>query len=179
MFVGGLLNTAVNTQYGDGGYEHAQALAGGALSVYAGTGKLVKGKKLFSNPAFKKAETFLKYGAQSTAYDFANTDEKYFTTRTWYGHAGMFAAGGAAGVAGARFFTGPNPGISKFGSIGIGVGVYATEWTITSRIKHGSYARYNGYAPRGFYSGRSHTAKGWILGGKWLKQSYNILFLNK
>jgi hypothetical protein len=91
--------------------------------------------------------------AQSTAYDFANTDEKYFTTRTWYGHAGMFAAGGAAGVADARFFTGPDPGISKFGSIGIGVGVYATEWTITSRIKHGSYARYNGYAPRGFYSG--------------------------
>lgn len=41
----------------------------------------------------------------TTAYDFAYTVEKYFTTRTWYEHAGMFAAGGAAGVASGNYFT--------------------------------------------------------------------------
>ena len=53
---------------------------------------------------YSVARTLL--GAQSTAYDFAYTDEKYFTTRNCYAHAGMFAAGGAAGVADGMFLSG-------------------------------------------------------------------------
>jgi len=55
-------------------------------------------------PMYSVARTLL--GAQSTAYDFAYTDEKYFTTRTCCEHAGMFAAGGAAGVGVNQHFSG-------------------------------------------------------------------------
>ncbi len=173
MFVGGVLNTAVNTELGDGGYEHAQAFAGGALSVYAGTGKYLKGKKLASKPFWKGAETFGKYGIQGTAYDFAYTDEKYFTKRTGWEHAGLFAVGGAAGVSDGMFFSG-DAIQNKFARVGVGLGIYATEWTVSSRLKQGAYGRYNGYPPGGFYTGRSQTAKGWILGGKWYEQYWNI-----
>jgi hypothetical protein len=175
MFVGGLLNTAVNTEYGDGGYEHAQAFVGGALSVYAGTGKLLKGKKLASKPFWKGAETFGKYGIQGTAYDFSYTDEKYFTKRTGWEHAGLFAMAGLSGVGAERYFTG---GLDKLGTsqrIGIGAGIYAAELSVTSLIKQRTYARVNGYPYGGFYTGNSSRAKGWLLFDKWRTSSRGIL----
>ena len=114
--------------------------------------------------------------AQSTACDFANTDEKYFTTRTWYEHAGMFAASGAAAVGIGEFFTGTENKWTRLARVGVGAGVYASEWSVTSLIKQRSYARYNGYPQGGFYTGRSQIAKGWVSGFKWALPSYDIIF---
>jgi RHS repeat-associated protein len=173
MGIGGGLNLGFNAEQGDGFYDYAQKFAGGALSSYAGMGSYVKGEKLFSNAKWKNIEKFLKYGIQSTAYDFAYTEQKYFTSRTGWEHLGMFATGGVAGVADGMYFSGD--GIkNKFARVGVGAFIYATEWTVTSRLKQGAYGRYNGYPPGGFYTGRSQTAKGWILGGKWLEQSWSI-----
>ena len=159
-------------------YEGAQAFVGGALSVYAGSGKHIKGKKLASKPFLKGLETFGKYGIQSTAYDFAYTDRKYYVGehgRTWYEHLGMFAAGGAAGVTANQFFNSKDSDLATGYKMGIGAATYAAEWAISSRLKYAAYARHNGYSPSGFYTGRSQTAKGVILGSKWIEQSWNIL----
>lgn len=112
----------------------------------------------------------------STAYDFAYTDEKYFNTRTWYEHAGMFAAGGAAGVGIGEYFTGAENRLSLSARVGAGAGIYAAEWSVTSLIKQRSYARYNGYSQGGFYTGNSQIGKGWVSSFKWSIPSYNILF---
>ena len=125
-------------------------------------------------PMYSVARTLL--GAQSTAYDVDYTDEKYFTTRTWYEHAGMFAAGGAAGVGTERYFTGKGSlMLSSHARIGIGAGIYAAEWSVTSLIKQRAYGRYNGYPQGGFYTGRSQQAKGLLLRYKWWDASRNIL----
>jgi len=115
-------------------------------------------------------------GAQASTYDFAYTDEKYFTNRTFYAHAGMFAAGGAAGVGTERYFTGKGSlMLSSHARIGIGAGIYAAEWSVTSLIKQRAYGRYNGYPQGGFYTGRSQQAKGLLLRYKWWDASRNIL----
>jgi hypothetical protein len=118
---------------------------------------------------------FTKKGIQSTAYDFAYTEQKYFTSRTGWEHLGMFATGGLAGVGADHFFTSAKNNLKPFGRISAGALVYAAEWMIASRIKYGSYARYNGYDPGGFYTGRSQIAKGWLLGYKWFDSSAGIL----
>jgi len=129
--------------------------------------------------AMKKKQTHsiarATLGAQASAYDFAYTDEKYFTTRTWYAHAGMFAAGGAAGLGTERYFTGRETMLSSNARIGLGAVIYAGEWSITSLIKQRAYARYNGYPQGGFYTGRSQQAKGLLLRYKWWDASRNIL----
>lgn len=191
MMVAGGLNAGFGMMiHGDTDpYQSMQRFAGGALSVYAGAGKYAKNKSLslfkggknsLTNPQWKllknHGDTFLKYGAQSSVYDFAYTDKKYYLERNGWEHAGIFAAGGLSGVGAESSFTGK--GSELLGSkarIGIGAGIYAAEWSVTSLIKQRSYAYVNGYPRGGFYTGNSSRAKGWLLLDKWNASSRGIL----
>jgi hypothetical protein len=44
------------------------------------------------------ASKFIEYGTQSSAADFAFTDEYYYKKRTWQQHLGTFAMGGLGGI---------------------------------------------------------------------------------
>ncbi len=67
--------------------------------------------------------------------EVAYTDEKYFTKRTGWEHAGLFAMAGLSGVIADNYFTGDKGLLSDNMRIGIGAGTYATEWSVTSWIK--------------------------------------------
>jgi hypothetical protein len=180
-FVGGTLNAAFDGAGFD--YEGAQSFIGGALSVYAGMGKVVKGKTLFdktgtgegllkqqksnifANTLHKHGDAFLKYGFQASAYDFAYSKQEDFLDRGW-GHLGIFAVGGTMGAVADQFFINQNSNMNDFWRSTIGAGSYTAEWFISARIKN---------LPKdGFKWGGSSRNKSWILGGKWIEGTLNL-----
>ena len=189
MGVGGTLNAGFNAEEGDGFYEFGQNFVGGALSVWSGMGALPGEfsffKKKSSYTMFKRAATadnksfwaknldsFLKYGVQAEAYNFAYTDKKKFREQEWHQRALIAFTGGVMGaVSQGTFLNDKFLGDTKnfYGkslqSV-IGAGTYYTEWHISGWIKN----RYAG----GPKWGGSQRNKSWILGGKWMLRSQYI-----
>jgi RHS repeat-associated protein len=179
MFVGGTLNAGFDGVGFD--YEGAQSFVGGALSVWSGMGKVVKGKTLldktgtgkgllkkqksniFANTLHQHGDAFLKYGLQANAYDFAYSKQEDYLKRTWSQHLGIFAVGGAFGAATQNYFTdntswdnltGPDLARSGLGFVG-----FAGEYTLSGFIKK----RFDGF--------KDDPNKIAIFSGKWLEQT--------
>jgi RHS repeat-associated protein len=176
MGVGGLGNWGVNGASFD--YKGAQNFVGGALSAYSGIGKGVKAKKTifekgnkyplweqrkthwFSNLVHKNMDSFIKYGVQASAYDFAYTKQKDYVKRTAGQHVGLFLTGGVMGATADKFFLDDFGEMNGFWRSSIGAGAYTAEWFISSRIKK--------LPKNGFKWGGSSRNKSWVLGGKWV-----------
>jgi len=179
MFVGGTLNAGFDGAAFD--YEGAQSFVGGALSVWSGMGKVVKGKtifdkagmgkgllkkqksNIFANTLHKHGDAFLKYGIQANAYDFAYSKQEDYAKRTWGQHLGIFAVGGAFGAATQNYFTdntawdnltGPDLARSGLGFVG-----FAGEYTMSGYIKK----RFDGF--------KDDPNKIGIFSGKWILQT--------
>jgi RHS repeat-associated protein len=99
-FANGLTGIALRNAEEINAYTFWQDMVGGALSTYAGLTYAKKfagekGKYLFGETKFGKgAQKFLSYGLQSTAADFAYTDQDKFLKRDLEDHLGIFLAGG-------------------------------------------------------------------------------------
>ena len=150
MGIGGLGTWGVNGARFD--YKGAQEFVGGSLSSYVGMGKAVKEKHLLSKKMSlnklddanmiarklkKYGKTFLKYGLQNNAYDFAYSKQKDFMNRGW-GHLELFAWGGVSGVYQQR----SSSSVAKCvrSPFGAQLGYQAVDWTINGWIKN----RYDG-----------------------------------
>jgi hypothetical protein len=162
-----------NEDYGF--YEMAQSFVGGGLSGMAGASYGgAKGTGIFAGETKlgKYANSFLRYGSQSTMYDFAYSSQSTFTGRSLGDHFGMFAAGGFYGTLGAESFKGKWGGIRasdtpKGWRALMGATAVATDYSIGALIKGRTYGN--------FYSGQSQKNKGGIFGLKYLAFSLNYL----
>lgn len=91
-FVGGALSSLAGMQSFP---KHVKSMHGEESSIY-----LFKKKSqyLFGNGSEVWHNKVLSYGIQSTATDFAYSDRKYFTRRSWNAHLNTFIFGAANGV---------------------------------------------------------------------------------
>jgi hypothetical protein len=175
MYVGGTLNAGFNAEVGDGFYEFGQNFVGGALTVWSGMwslpGEFSFFKKKSSYTMFKRAaaadnksfwaknlDSFLKYGVQAEAYNFAYTDKKKFREQEWHQRALIAFTGGVMGAGASYSFLG-NPWkrteLSRFTqnslrSLSGGI-IYSLEWSLSGWIKN----RYKGGVKWGGSSRRS------------------------
>jgi RHS repeat-associated protein len=159
-----------------GFYQIGQSFVGGALSSITGAGFAgVKAKGIFAGNTKlgKYANSFLNYGSQSTAYDFAYTKQSTFLDRSFGDHLGMFVSGGFYGTLGANAFKG-NWGSQTFGDVPIwwrgatAATAFATDYSISALIKGRSYGN--------FYKESSQRNKGGIFGMKYLSYFANLKF---
>ncbi len=183
MLFSGTLNTGINAEEGDHFYDAAQNFIGGALSVYAGMGKVVKGKFAlfkqgegvntlvsfensngFTNLIKKNGDAFLKYGVQASAYDFSYTKREDYAKRTLGQHVGIFVTGGSMGAVADHFFIDDFRGMNDYWRSAIGAGSFSAEWFISARIKN---------LPKDGFKWESRN-KAWILTIKWLEQTAKI-----
>lgn len=151
---GGVGNWALNGAKFD--YKGAQYFVGGALSSYQGIGKKVKGGKLFklaeTNPSklnkflYKHGNTFVQYGLQNTAYDFAYSKQKDFAKRGW-NHLSIFGWGGLSG------------NIRGFNGFSDTLNFEVIDWGINGAIKKNF---------KGIKTGGSQTNKAFINSFKWI-----------
>lgn len=181
VLAGGTLNWAVNYNDDNSGYKNWQNFVGGSLSVYAGMGKALKTKTLFdksgtgkgllkrqksnwfAKTGHKYGDSFIKYGLQANAYDFAYTKQEDYVDRTLGQHLGIFATGGAFGAATQNYFTDNKVWRNKFwpdmARSGLGFVGFAGEYTMSGFIKK----RFNGF--------KDDPTKIGIFSGKWFEQT--------
>ncbi len=156
-------------------YDIAQSFVGGGLSGMAGAGYGgAKAKGIFPGKSKlgKYGNSFAKYSAQSTAYDFAySSQEDFWDNRTPLDHFGMFVAGGVLGAMSGEVFK---------GSLGLdwsdnqvngwrlttAVGLMGADYSISALIKDRS---------GNFYGGRSQRNKGGAFGLKYFSNTFNYL----
>ena len=174
---GGFLNATNNIiQDGFGSpYEFAQDWVGGGLSSMVGMSYGgVKANGIFKGRTKlgKYANSFIGYGSQATAYDFAYSSQTTFTGRSFGEHLGTFAAGGFYGSLSAEAFKGKWGGSGardtpKFWRALTGATAVATDYSIGALIKGRAYGN--------FYNGQSQKNKGGISGLKYAAFSFGYL----